>query len=206
MVEQRTENPRVEGSSPPPTTIYLMKFTSNDIAQTSLIAAIYAAATLCCNLALPGLSWGPIQLRISEAICVCALFTKAAIPGLSAGCLIANLINICISGSGMLGLLDVFFGTFATFICALMCWKFREKENLALSFFIITNAIIVPAYLPIILQFSGFYTIPFTSISLDGMWGWMYLFGLFSISISESLTIFVIGKPIASGLKRTKVF
>ena len=206
MVEQRTENPRVEGSSPPPTTIYLVKFNPSDISKISLIAAVYAAATLACNLVLPGLSWGPIQIRISEAICVCALFTRLAVPGLSIGCLIANLVNLCISGTGMLGLLDVFFGTLATFLGALLCWKFREKQNLALSFFVLTNAIIVPAYLPIILQFSGFYTIPFTSISLDGMWGWMYLFGVISIAISESLTVFIIGKPIIKGLKRANIF
>ena len=173
----------------------------HNIVEASLIAAVYAAATLLCNLVLPGVSWGPVQIRISEALCSVALLTPAAVPGLTIGCVIANALNTIISGTGALGLLDVVFGSCATFLGALFCWKLRERGNVALLAFVATNAIIVPAYLPILLQFSGYYTIPFTSISLDGMWIWMYLFGLVSLTISETLVLYILGIPIKNALR-----
>ena len=109
---------------------------SRFIAQAGMIAALYAAATLICMLLLQGLAWGPVQFRISEAICVVAVLTPAAIPGLTAGCIIANLANMAISGTGALGLLDVVFGSTATLIGAVLCWKLRERPALAIGCFV----------------------------------------------------------------------
>ena len=64
------------------------------VAQAGMIAAVYAAATLITLLALQGLAWGPVQFRISEAVCVLAVLTPAAVPGLTVGCIIANLIAL----------------------------------------------------------------------------------------------------------------
>ena len=61
------------------------------LAQAGMIAAVYAAATLVALLLLQGLAWGPVQFRISEAVCVLAALTPAAVPGLTVGCAIANL-------------------------------------------------------------------------------------------------------------------
>ncbi len=171
------------------------------IAQAGMIAAIYAAATLACNLIFPIISWGPIQLRISEAICVVAAIFPSSIPGLTIGCVIANLINIFISGTGALGILDVVFGSLATLLGATLCWKFRSKPILAISMFVLSNALIVPAYLPIISQWTGFYTIPFTTISLDGLYIWMYLFGIVTVGVGEAITIFVLGVPLLKTIK-----
>ena len=167
-----------------------------------MIAALYAAATLICMLLLQGLAWGPVQFRISEAICVVAVLTPAAIPGLTAGCIIANLANMAISGTGALGLLDVVFGSTATLIGAVLCWKLRERPALAIGCFVAANALIVPAYLPILLQGLGFYTIPFTTISLDGAYLPMYLFGVVATGIGEALVIYVLGLPLLEALKR----
>jgi uncharacterized membrane protein len=180
-----------------------MKDTSY-IVQAGMLAAIYAGATLVCNLVLPTLSWGPVQIRLSEAICVVALIYPSAKLGLPLGCAIANLINIVIAGTGILGLLDVVFGSTATLLGAILCWKLRKKPKLAIFMFVITNSLIVPAYLPILCQWTGFYTIPFTNISLDGYWIWMYLFGVASIFISESLTLYVLGLPVYKALKKAK--
>ena len=175
---------------------------SRFIAQAGMIAALYAAATLIGMLLLQGLAWGPVQFRISEAICVVAVLTPAAIPGLTAGCIIANLANMAISGTGALGLLDVVFGSTATLIGAVLCWKLRERPALAIGCFVAANALIVPAYLPILLQGLGFYTIPFTTISLDGAYLPMYLFGVVATGIGEALVIYVLGLPLLEALKR----
>ena len=76
------------------------------VAQAGMIAAVYAAATLITLLALQGLAWGPVQFRISEAVCVLAVLTPAAVPGLTVGCIIANLMALAINGTGALGMLD----------------------------------------------------------------------------------------------------
>ena len=57
----------------------------------ALIAALYVALTYLQNALLPGSATWAIQFRASEALCVLALFTPAAIPGLGIGCLLFNL-------------------------------------------------------------------------------------------------------------------
>lgn len=175
------------------------------IAHTGMIAAVYAAATLVALLALQGLAWGPVQFRISEAVCVLAVLTPAAVPGLTLGCALANLIALVVNGTGALGLLDVVFGSLATFLGALWCWKMRERPRIALLGPVIANALIVPAYLPLLLQGMGFYTIPFTGIALDGAYVPMYLFGLVATGIGEALVMYVLGMPLLAALKRSGI-
>ncbi|OUP10892.1 QueT transporter family protein [Collinsella sp. An2] len=179
---------------------------SNGIARMGAIAALYAGCTLVTMLFLGNLAWGPVQFRVSEALCALALFTPAAVPGLTLGCAIANVANIALSGTGMLGLLDVVFGSLATFAGALFTWKMRRHPLVALAGPVVANAVIVPAYLPILLQATGFYTIPFTSISLDGAWPLMYLFGLVSTGLGEAVIMYVLGYPLARSLARAPYF
>ena len=179
---------------------------SNYLARVGVIAAAYAACTLIALLILGSLAWGPIQFRVSEALCVLALFTPAAIPGLTLGCVIANVMNIVISGTGMLGMLDVVFGSLATFAGALFTWKMRRHPLVALAGPVLANALIVPAYLPLLLQGVGFYTIPFTTISLDNSWLFMYLFGLVTTGVGEAVIMYVLGYPLARSLAKTPMF
>lgn len=179
---------------------------SNYLARVGVIAAAYAACTLIALLFLGSLAWGPIQFRVSEALCVLALFTPAAIPGLTLGCVIANVMNIVISGTGMLGMLDVVFGSLATFAGALFTWKMRRHPLVALAGPVLANALIVSAYLPLLLQGVGFYTIPFTTISLDNSWLFMYLFGLVTTGVGEAVIMYVLGYPLARSLAKTPMF
>lgn len=75
-----------------------------------IIAALYVALTLVS--AAVGLSSGVIQLRLSEALCILPVFIPAAIPGLTVGCLVANIVTGCVP-------MDVLFGTLATLLGAL---------------------------------------------------------------------------------------
>ena len=61
------------------------------ITHAAVIAALYAVVTHLQNLLLPGTATWVIQCRISEALCVLAFFTPAAIPGLTIGCLLFNI-------------------------------------------------------------------------------------------------------------------
>lgn len=176
------------------------------VAQAGMIAAVYAACTLAALVLLQGLAWGPVQFRISEALVVLAVLTPAAVPGLTIGCIVANVANMVISGTGALGLLDVVFGSLATLVGALWCRKFASRPAIALLGPVIANALIVPAYLPILLQGLGFYTIPFTTISLDGAYIPMYLFGLVATGIGEAVVVYILGMPLLTALKKANVF
>ncbi|MDR1421445.1 MAG: QueT transporter family protein [Coriobacteriales bacterium] len=176
------------------------------IVRTGMIAATYAALTLLCLTLLQGLAWGPIQLRLSEVACVLAICTPAGVPGLAIGCFLANLIGIALTGSGALGMLDVLFGTLATLLGALWMRHFRKREALALLGPVLTNALIVPAYLPLILAAFGFYTIPFTDITLVGSYPLMYLFGFVAIGLGEALVLYGLGWPLLRALRRTRLF
>ena len=76
----------------------------------AVLAALYVALTHLQNFLLPGSASWAIQFRASEALCVLALFTPAAIPGLSVGCFLFNL-----SFSASLPL-DWLVGSIATFL------------------------------------------------------------------------------------------
>jgi uncharacterized membrane protein len=171
-----------------------------------MIAAVYAALTVLCLTLLQGLAWGPVQLRLSEAVCVLAVLTPAAVPGLTIGCIIANLVGIAVNGTGALGLLDVLFGSLATLLGALWMRKFRTRVGIALLGPVLANALIVPAYLPVILAAFGFYTIPFTSIDLAGSWPLMYLFGFLAIGAGEALVVYALGLPLLRALRATRLF
>ncbi|MDO5597559.1 MULTISPECIES: QueT transporter family protein [Acidaminococcus] len=73
--------------------------------QNALLAAIYAVLTLC----LAPLSYGPIQVRISESLTLLAFYDKRWVPGLTVGCFLSNL------GSPF-GITDMVIGTLATFL------------------------------------------------------------------------------------------
>lgn len=78
------------------------------IAITAAIAAIYAVTTLC----ISPLSFGNVQFRFSEILVLLALFDPLYIGGLTLGCFIANML-------GPNGIMDIIFGTLATFISVL---------------------------------------------------------------------------------------
>lgn len=175
------------------------------VARVGVIAAVYAALTLVALLFLGSLAWGPVQFRVSEALCALALLTADAVPGLALGCAIANVANIVLSGTGMLGMLDVVFGTLATAIGAFITWRLRRRPALALLGPVLANALIVPAYLPLLLQGIGFYTIPFTNIAIDGAYPAMYAFGLVATGIGEAVVMYVLGLPLYRALSRTSL-
>ena len=90
------------------------------IAYGAIIAALYAALTYLQNFLIPGSASWMIQFRASEALCILPLFTPAAIPGLTLGCLLFN-----ISFAGALPL-DFFVGTLATLLASAGTWFARK--------------------------------------------------------------------------------
>ena len=90
------------------------------LAEAGLIAALYTALTVC----LTPLSFGLIQCRLAEALTLLAVFTPAAIPGLMAGCALANLLGISL-GANVAGMVDVIVGPLATGLAAWLTRRWR---------------------------------------------------------------------------------
>jgi len=115
-----------------------MKKNTRFLAKAGMIAAIYTALTLIS--AMFGLSSGAIQIRISEMLCVLPVYSSAAIPGVSVGCLIANI--VC-GGT----VYDIIFGTLATLIGAIIAYFLRRMPYLASIPTILSNTVIIPVVL-----------------------------------------------------------
>ena len=108
------------------------------MAKTAFIAALYTVLTWLCSLV--GLSSGVIQLRLSEALIVMIVFTPAAVPGMTIGCLLSNLLTGAIPW-------DVVFGTLATLIGAVGGYLLRRYPALVPLPNILANAVIIPLIL-----------------------------------------------------------
>ncbi len=97
-----------------------MRTQARHLAHAAIIAALYAVLTHMQNILLPGSATMAIQFRLSEALCILAFFTPAAISGLSIGCLIFNL-----TFAGSLPL-DWIAGSLATAAAAWFMWRGRN--------------------------------------------------------------------------------
>ncbi len=148
-------------------------FTVKRLVRGSMIAAVYAALTL----VLAPISYGPFQLRVSEALCFLPLLLPEAIPGLFIGCLIANL------GSN-LGLADIVFGSLFSLAAALLTWRLRKGPVwIALLPPVLVNAFGVGALL---------YFIADAPYWLSSLW----------VGLGQAATVYLIGLPLYFLIKK----
>jgi len=120
------------------------------LAISGLIAAMYTALTLC----LAPIGFGLVQCRVSEALTILAAYTPAALPGLTVGCAISNVIGIGL-GANPAGALDVLLGPLATGLAAWLSWRLRNRRLWGLPVLstlppVLTNAVIVGAELALL--------------------------------------------------------
>ena len=156
-----------------------MRGLSYKLAFAAVVGALYAILTM----VLAPISYGPLQFRISEALCVLSYFTPAAAWGLFIGCAIANTLSAA-------GLPDVIFGSLATLIACLGMsavgkhMKDSLKSRLLACFLpVLVNAVIVGAMLTYAyiglspLEHPGAFAVCAGEVAL-GELPVMYLFGL----------------------------
>lgn len=103
------------------------------LAQAAVIAAIYVVLLY----VFRPISFSAIQVRIAEALTILPFFTPVAIPGVTIGCFLGNLLL----GSDIF---DVVFGSMATLIGALLSYRLRKYKFLVPLPPIAANTIIVP--------------------------------------------------------------
>lgn len=112
----------------------MKNITTRMTAQGAVIAAVYVILTL----AFAPISFGAVQFRVSEALCILPYFTVTAVPGVSIGCLLANIL-------GGAALPDIIFGTLATFAGAVLSYRLGSISKwLVCVPPILANAIIIP--------------------------------------------------------------
>jgi uncharacterized membrane protein len=114
-----------------------MKTKTCYLAHAAIIAALYAVLTHMQNILLPGSATWAIQMRLSEALCILAFFTPAAIPGLTVGCLVFNLTYAAALP------LDWIVGSLATLCAAWAMHRLRNMPVLGLLMPALTNASLV---------------------------------------------------------------
>ena len=153
-----------------------MRISTRHMAQVGIIASLYAALTM----ALAPISYGPIQVRISEALTVLPYLTPAAIPGLFVGCLVANVY-------GGLGLADIIGGSMCTLLAAFLTYLASRtgKPILAPLPPIVVNALGVSLYLHLLFQ------LPYWITALY-------------VGAGEIVAVFVLGYPLLLVLLRRK--
>lgn len=106
------------------------------ISRAAAVAAMYIILTELSALA--GMSSGAVQLRISEALTVLPAYTVSAVPGLTVGCLISNILT---GGT----VWDMTIGTLATLFGAVFTRLLSKHRYLAPVPPVIFNSIGVPA-------------------------------------------------------------
>lgn len=97
------------------------------LVRCAVIAAVYVVVCL----VLAPFSYGAVQVRVAEALCLLPVFGAEYIVGVTLGCFLANLL-----GSTAV---DVVFGTLATLLACLVTYKLRDIRVKGLA---------IPASLP----------------------------------------------------------
>ena len=147
-----------------------------------IIAALYAVLTLI----LPMLSYGPIQIRFSEALTILPFFLPEAIPGLAVGCFIANTI-----GSPMP--IDWLLGTSATLLAALLTYLTRRKWLAPLPP-VICNALIIGA------------EIAWFEAGLGSGFAAAFAYNALTVGIGELIACYVLGMLLLKLLPKNPYF
>ena len=157
----------------------------------ALIAAVYAALTM----ALGFISYGPVQFRIAEALCILPFFMPFTTWGLFVGCILANLLS-------PVGIMDVIFGSLATLGCCLCTaaigrgWDGKSwgKCIAACLMPVVWNAVVIGLLLALFYAEEG-----------KAKLALFFIYGA-EVGLGELAVMFVLGLPLMRALPKTKFF
>ena len=136
------------------------------------IAAVYAGLTIL----LQAISFSAVQVRVSEALTLLPVLFPAAIPGLTVGCFLANILS-------PVGWMDMVFGTLATLIAAVLTRILRKNLYLAALMPVLSNAVII-------------------GIMLHVAFGEPLWMSMLTVGAGEALACFVLGIPLIKALEK----
>ena len=154
------------------------KLSVKGLVLTGLIAALYVVFTL----PFGQIAFGPIQVRIAEVLTLLPFFTPWAIPGVTIGCLLSNLLFSTIW--------DAVFGTLATLIAAYLTYKSK-------------HLLVAPVW-PILLNGLIIGTMLTFMILGSCEWGaWLTM--MLEVAASEFVICFAIGVPFMRMIRHYKL-
>ncbi len=156
----------------------MKKLNTRTIALSGVIAAAYAVITI-----IWPLSYGSVQFRISEALCVLPAFAPVTAIGLTVGCLIANLFST-------VSALDIIVGTLATAIGCALTTRCKKLWLIPLPT-ILANTVLVGAMLAWV----------FTP---DAFWQGFLINGA-GVAFGEAVVMYGLGLPLAALLRKTRL-
>ena len=157
-----------------------MKISARQISISGVVAALYFAITI--TPGISAISYGPLQVRIAEALTVLPFVYPGTVFGLFIGCLLANLF-------GPVGIEDIVFGSLLTLAAGYLTYLTRRTRKPILAPLppVIVNGLGVPIYLHI------FFGQPYWIVALD-------------IIIGEAIACFLLGYPLLKIIMRKKQF
>ena len=167
-----------------------MKFSARKIAFSGVVAALYAGLTM----AVMPLSYGPVQLRISEVLCILPFFFPFSVLGLFAGCIAANIISPFP--------LDVIVGPVASLLAALSTMyigRLGNRERIyvkALACFppVIFNAVLIGAMIAFLMVSEGAADAFLPAFLTSGMW----------VGLGQFIVMYALGLPLMIYLPKTR--
>ena len=154
------------------------------IVKSAVIAALYAIMTV----VISPLSYGMVQCRFSESLIMLCAFSPAAIPGLTVGCLVANIFSF--------NPVDMICGTTATLLSAVVGYKLRKVKIGGIPWLtplpaVIFNTVIIglelSVYLPI--EGHGFFI--------------GFLIQALSVFIGQVIACYIFGVPVYMLINKT---
>ncbi len=161
------------------------------LAMSAVVAAVYAVLTM----VLAPISYGEVQLRVSEVLCILPFFFPYTAWGLFVGCVIANLLS-------PIGALDVVFGSLATLLAAMCTARIGRtgrgwaQSILACLMPVLFNAVIIGAEITVTSAAEPFSAAGLTSFAASAMW----------VGLGEAAVLFVIGLPLVRILENQRAF
>jgi len=157
-------------------------FSLKETALAGLIAAVYVVL----GLAFLPISFGVYQVRVAEALTVLPFLTRAAIPGLFVGCLLANVF-------GGMGWQDIVFGSLLTLIAAiltrtvfLLSRRLQERQVVASD----TFGVVIAPLPPVLINAFG------VSAYLAPILGFGYWFSVQMIGVGQLISCYALGLPL----------
>ena len=148
---------------------------TKNLVLAGVVAALYVALTV----VLQPISYGPMQVRISEALTVLPFFNPIFIPALYVGAMLANVF-------GGFGAIDIFLGSALTLLAAYLTYKMPNKYLAPLPP-VIVNAFGVSAYVAPLAKVPYWPTV---------LW----------IGIGEAIACYALGLPLMILLEKRGIF
>lgn len=170
-----------------------MRFSTRQIATAAVVGAAYAALTML----LAPISYGPVQMRVSEVLCILPFFMPVTTWGLFAGCAVANIISSA-------GIWDVVFGSLATLGACLCIQTLGQRGRGANSWLRIILAALMPVvWNGVIIGALLMWTVTDTVFPEVNAAFWI-IGG--EVALGEAIVMFVLGVPLMRVLPRDRWF